>query len=355
MKAFLPITVTDSMLTSSSVYETAPAAYNAGTTYALNDVVSVAGSAGLVTVYKSLQGSNTGNAPASSPTFWLNIGTTYAAYSGGTVYAVGDRVIDATAHWVYEAAVAGSGNALSDSTKWISVGPTNRRAMFTYTHSLGTSSPVDVTFVLAPGKRINCLQFTDLVGDRIEITGTSASGGGTVYPTQTVQLKKRRAHGWWEWLYKPFTFQRGAIKFDIPPYRDLVLTITVYAAGSSGVRIGKFGVGTSVYLGKLLNQPDLEERSATRFDRDDFLELSITPRRQIKAPKLQLQGDGDQLDNLEDFRAALNSSGQGAFFTGMDRDTDRYFNALQLFGVAGNFRIVPNGQLLDITLEPEAF
>jgi len=50
-----PLAITDARLTSTTVPEVAPAAYAGGTTYALNATASVAGAAGLLTVYRSLQ------------------------------------------------------------------------------------------------------------------------------------------------------------------------------------------------------------------------------------------------------------------------------------------------------------
>jgi hypothetical protein len=96
-----PFTIDSTSLASSSVPETPPTAYNAGTTYAEDDIATVfTGTAGIV--YLSLQNSNTGNTPASSPLFWLAIGDTYALYSGSTLYVLGDVVISTTTHREYE-------------------------------------------------------------------------------------------------------------------------------------------------------------------------------------------------------------------------------------------------------------
>jgi hypothetical protein len=64
-------------------------AFNAATTYAIGAIVSVAG-----VNYKSLSGSNTGNAPASSPTFWL-AGTPYLDFvvsNGSVTVPYGDSI-----------------------------------------------------------------------------------------------------------------------------------------------------------------------------------------------------------------------------------------------------------------------
>lgn len=60
------------------VVTSAPNAYNAGSTYGIGDVVSSAGHD-----YQSLSNGNVGNTPASSPTFWQDLGATYTP-SGAT-------------------------------------------------------------------------------------------------------------------------------------------------------------------------------------------------------------------------------------------------------------------------------
>ena len=80
-KVLIPETITDSMLTSSSIAEPAASgedAYNSGTTYAIGDTVSVI-STNEHNLYRSLQNSNTGNTPVPLPgesAWWLHIGKT---------------------------------------------------------------------------------------------------------------------------------------------------------------------------------------------------------------------------------------------------------------------------------------
>lgn len=70
-----PYTVVDASLISSNVPETDHAAWAVGTTYAQTARVIVIGT-NSHKVYESLQASNVGRTPASSPTWWLDIGAT---------------------------------------------------------------------------------------------------------------------------------------------------------------------------------------------------------------------------------------------------------------------------------------
>ena len=107
MKAFIPFVITDDMLISSSIAEpdTAEPAYDTAVTYAEFAQVS-------------------------------DIGT--------------------NKHDVYESLVSGNlNNPLSDKTKWILKGKTNRWRMFDYSQGNPSVAASPLTVVLRPGKRID--------------------------------------------------------------------------------------------------------------------------------------------------------------------------------------------------------
>lgn len=76
---------------------------------------------------------------------------TYPEYSVAAAYGVGDTVINAAGanptHHVYQSvAAANLGNALSDPSKWLDLGPTNRFAMFDNVNGTATTgASIDAT------------------------------------------------------------------------------------------------------------------------------------------------------------------------------------------------------------------
>ena len=110
MRGFKPIEITSDMVVASNLFETAPALYDAGTTYAADVYVSVVGLTGKIDIYKSLTGSNTGNTPDSSPSWWIYSSSTYEEYSASSTYTIGDRVLDAANHKIYECIVYSAKN-----------------------------------------------------------------------------------------------------------------------------------------------------------------------------------------------------------------------------------------------------
>ncbi len=132
MRVTPPVTITDAMLVGSSVVETPPAAYAGGTTYAAGAMVYTGTVGGILTVWKSLFGGNVGNAPSSSPAWWQNIGATYAVHDISHTYALGERVIDPVAHFVFESQLASNlGHVpLKLSLQWTSFSRSSRPTVF---------------------------------------------------------------------------------------------------------------------------------------------------------------------------------------------------------------------------------
>lgn len=127
MKVIQPLTITEDNLIESNLYDVAPALYNAGTTYALGAYVGVAGTLGEILIYKSLQASNTGNTPASSPAWWEYSSKTYEVHddTGATAYGFKYRVINPANNEVYESVVANATNApldVADNPPWLQTG-----------------------------------------------------------------------------------------------------------------------------------------------------------------------------------------------------------------------------------------
>lgn len=174
MKVVAPIAVTESVLALSNVPETAPPAWSNSTTYAPAALVSIA-TGTQQDVYQSLQAANLNHAPASSPTWWILVGTTYSTYSSGTTYALDDIVIAVAtdSHFTYQSLVASNlGNPLADGTKWLNLGATNRWKMFDQSVQSQTQAPdvIDVTMVV-PG-RIDTVAFLNVDGASCRVIQT---------------------------------------------------------------------------------------------------------------------------------------------------------------------------------------
>jgi hypothetical protein len=329
-----PLTITDAILVSSTVVEVAPALYGAGTTYALDATVSIAGSAGLMTVYKSLQNSNTGHTPASSPTWWISIGTTYQAYDSGVTYALGDMVNDNTNHLIYESLAAGNlNNALSNEAKWLLVGPTNKWAMFDTKRSSATVAPSSMTVIITPGERIDSLALMGMVANAAVI---SISVSGSVIYTQTIDLNAREVVDWYGYFFKKFSTRPSVTLFDLPPVTDGVITVTLTAT-SGNVALGALVVGSQVYIGDVQWEAEDDIINFSSVTRDAFGNRSMIQRPNIPKTIQSIWIDKSRVNTVRDLRRDLDQT--PAVWSGIIDNTNDYFESLLILGFYKRFTI----------------
>lgn len=351
MNVIPPLAITDAMLTSSTVVETAPAAYAGGTTYAFDATASVAGAAGLITIYKSLQAGNIGNAPASSPLWWVSIGTTYQVYSGAATYALADMAIDATNHLVYESLAAGNiGNALTDTTKWLLIGPTNKWAMFDVLRNTPSVVPHGaLTVVLTPGVRVDSICLAGMSGvtsARIQVVVSAV----TVYD-YTADLNLREVFDWYDYYFNAFSTRPTLAVFDLPPYSTAVITITL--TGSGSIECGACVLGAHQYIGDVNYEAESDVLNFSTVTRDFAGNTAVmVQRRNVPRTIQQISVSKTRLNSIRALRDSL--SGTPAVWSALDDDTEDYFDSFLIIGFYKKFSINakhPETAIISLELE----
>lgn len=178
----------------------------------------------------------------------------YAAWSAGTTYNVGDRVILTSTHRVYESLLSGNtGNdptVVSSPIYWIEVGPTNRWAVFDTSISTQTAQANNITYRLIPGQAINtvaCLNVTN--GTQITVTMYSPATGspGQVYQKVVDLSGLPLTPDWWAWFYGQRSVPSQSILLDLPSYTDCEIEIEIL--GGSSLAIGKILIGQQQNFG----------------------------------------------------------------------------------------------------------
>jgi hypothetical protein len=350
MKVVPPITVTTAKLTSTTVPEVAPAVYAAGTSYALNAQCSMAGTAGLITVYKSLQAGNVGHTPSSSPTWWVSIGDTYQTYAVGTTYALGDRVLDSTNHLIYESVIAANlGQTLTNVSKWLRVGLSNAYAMFDLLRGTSTSVPGSMTVVLAPGERINALILSGLVASSISVSVSDITG---VIYTYSQSLTTRIVTDWYDYFFSAFTTQNSVSLFNLPPANSPIITVTLTAA-SGNVSCSAFVLGTYLDIGDIQYEAESDVLNFSTVTRDFAGGTSeMVQRRNVPRTIQNIQVSKSKVDKIRVLRDDL--AGTPAVWAGLNDGSDPYFESLLIIGFYKRFTInlkYPNHAMISLELE----
>lgn len=328
--------ISDSMLISSSVPETPPAAYVGGTTYTLGAECSTGTPGGVIACWKSKQAGNMGHAPDSSPIWWETTGTTYSVWASGA-WTTGARVIRPGLHAVYERLAPGGADATApelDGTKWFRVSATNRWAMFDMLESTSTVGVSPITVVLAPG-RITGLGILNADGSTVEVTETS--GASTVFH-ELVSLDGALITSWEDYFFAEASPRSNFVRNNIPPYTDGQLTIQV--TGGATVMVGKVIVGKSVNVGDTLEDPRVRRKTYSTVTRDKFGELAdITVSKSIPLVSQSLLVEKSQ--SLKAKAAFESARVTPCLFVGMDNDKDVYAEMLTFLGLCNDVEIVP--------------
>lgn len=325
--------ITDAMLVSSSVPETPPAAFNAGATYALAAEVSTGTVGGVITVWRSLQAGNTGHTPAEGA-WWTLAGTTYSAWNAATTYAIGDMVLRATTHRVYQRLTAGATAQLPEedvsAVNWVLVGTTNRWAMFDMLSSTPTTAVGPVVIKLAPG-RISAVALVGASDGAAQFHMTAY--GETVWDTDPYTLDTTVIGSWEDYFFAPFDARSNLVRLDAPTYEGCELTITI--AAGVGFSLQWLVVGTAQELGKTLKGPRVRDKSFSAVDRDKFGELrDITKRRSLSLVSQTMYAEKAIIVRAR--TAMLSARSTPSVFVGLDNNESEYADLLTLLGICSD-------------------
>lgn len=182
----VPTPFTPAMLVSTNAVETRPT-WAAGTTYAQGAFVDFG-----THIYQSLVNNNTGNNPATSPTFWVLIG------------------------------------------------PDNIHAMFDDQVSTQTVSPAPLNVTVATGT-IGAVYLGNLIGSRVTLTVRDGNGGPIVYQ-QTQSLSGEEVGDWYQYFFfDPLTQRTQALFTGILPFAGSHVTVSLQGGGSVSIGIMQFG------------------------------------------------------------------------------------------------------------------
>lgn len=260
-------------------------------------------------------------------------------WDAATNWATGSVVYLAANHTRYERLTPGGVDAtsphLDDGTRWLELGPTNRWAMFDLLRNTGTTGASPLVVEITPGERVNSLGVLGMVADSLTVVVTSVSGGGVVFD-ETISLSTRDTGSWSDYFFGAFTFQEAVALFDLPPYSDAIITVTLERA-SGAVTVGSLILGMSVFLGDTQYSPRREALNFSVVERDEFGNSRMVVRRNVPKTSQTLWTRKPLVNKVLKTVEELNAV--PALWSGLDDATDDYFEALLILGFYRNFSI----------------
>ena len=178
----------------------------------------------------------------------------YGEWASGTTYSLGDRVIVVSVHKVYESASnsnIGNDPTTDDGTNWILVGATNRWKAFDQKLSDPVTNANSITYTFTTTQSIvNSLAFFNLSADSVQITVTPSGGGSPVYDETFFLLDTTSVIDWYTYFFEPATTkEKELLVTNLPYYPNAVVVITISDAGETA-KVGQIVLGSLVSLGR---------------------------------------------------------------------------------------------------------
>lgn len=259
----------------------------------------------------------------------------YTAWNAATSYSIGDRVIRTTTHAVYENLIAGidATNPEDAPTRWVYVRPTNKYAMFDSVIGTSTSLASPLTVVLEPGQ-IGGLAMFELVGESLQIDMLDSAGGSSVY-SATIDLDQSAIFSFYDYFFADYMQKSSVALTNLPTeYADPEITVTL--SGTGTVSAGVLVLGRVFYLGKTLYGAKLRRQDFSKKTTDDFGYVSIVRRATRKLVSSDLMIEYEYFQMIDKLMADLQSVA-AVFIATTD---DEFYSPLNVFGFAVDFQPV---------------
>jgi len=345
MKIIRPITLLDSMLTASNVPETDYAEFAMATTYGVGDYCMVATGleilaldvapasdwvAGDILTGQTSSKTCVAVAKITSLTYYVRersgaftlgevIGVTGTpaklADQGAahpTITAPTDKI-----HKIYESLAAGNqGNyppldVLATIPKWLEVGPTNRWKAFDVKVGSQTSQADTITYQITPGEVFDSIAFLNLNAVTAQIVLTDPVEG-VVYNRiidliSTAITGSSGIYDWYSYFFSSDLKITDVVKFDLPPYLNAVMDITITHTGDMA-SIGGIVFGVQATLGATQYSPTIGIRDYSVKVQDDFGIWSVTQRAFSKTMSCDILVESVSIANVQDLLALYRST-----------------------------------------------
>ena len=172
---------------------------------------------------------------------YSNVPITEPLWVAGT-YAQGARVRDA-ANFVFESLADGNTSVLSEKTKWLPLGITNRLKMFDKAVNSQTVWPEEVVVVVKAAQLANTLTLLNVTGASVSVSQSESTY------SRARSLVSHDVLSWYDFWYQEPLWIGDVVFDDLPPYIESVVTVAVRSP-SNQAAVGGFFLGKSKFIGK---------------------------------------------------------------------------------------------------------
>lgn len=205
----------------------------------------------------------------------------YSVWDSGTTYASGDKVIVLSTHRVYESLVGSNLNndpTTDDGTNWLNIGATNRWRAFDDSISDQTENTTSITYELDPNSLVNSVAMFNLDATDVDITVTDATDG-VVYNENVSLLDNSAVENWWGYFFEPILRKSEFVKFDLPNYVSATIDLSINTGTGDTAKVGQIVIGNQKTLGLTTYNTSIGIQDYSTKDTDAFGNVILTERR----------------------------------------------------------------------------
>jgi len=209
----------------------------------------------------------------------------YAEWASGTTYADGDRVIViGDTHKVYESLVnsnTGNDPTTDDGSNWLELGATNRWKAFDQKISdqVENTDSIEYTFNDTSSYVTSLVMFgLEATSANVTVTDNAVGGEGEVYNTTVSLIDNRDVDDWYTYFFEQIIYKREAQFFNIPPFLNADVEVTISGDTGSTVKVGQIVFGFLVDLGLTTYGTTISIEDFSRKETDAFGNFVVVER-----------------------------------------------------------------------------
>lgn len=277
-----------------------------------------------------------------------SVSETVAAYNAGTTYSLGQQVRSDATHRLYESlANSNLGNALTDATKWLDIGPTNPWAMFDTLNSTQTSASNEIVVVFEPGSRVDVIGLLNINAATARVVAEDATDGVVFDETKSLATTSGIID-WYTYFTEPADdLETDALFTGLPAlYSGLTFTVTLTYTGDT-VACGALVAGLAKVAGVTLADASTGILDYSRKATDDFGNVSITERGYANRGNFRIFAENSNIVSVQRLLAEFRAT--PALYVGSENFANTF-----IYGFFRDFSISieqPNHSYISIELE----
>ena len=174
--------------------------------------------------------------------------TDYAEWNAATAYVLGNRVIRASTHKVYERLISGTTATApeSDVVNWLDIGYTNRWKCFDQSTGSQTSNAGSIVMTIVPGSVCNTVALLNLEASSVRVKVTDPVDGVVFDLTKYTSLDNTIGD-WDEYFFDYITRTDTLVFLGLPNYVSASIEITITEPATA--KVGVLAIGRAIELG----------------------------------------------------------------------------------------------------------